>query len=278
MADERALVLGGGGVAGIAWQTGVLAGLAAAGVEVTDADLVVGTSAGSTVAAQVTSGLPWEELLARQTDPDRRNEELVPAGSVAEAMERMLTLQSEGLEPAELRRRVGALALAAETVPESARRAVIEGRLPVREWPQRPRLVIPAVEAVSGAPVLFDAASGVDLVDAVAASCAVPGIWPPVTIADARYVDGGLRSMNNADLAAGHGRVLVVAPFADPVLEEDVAGLTAEGARVEVVVPDEASTAAFGTDPLDPATRTPSAEAGYAQGRAEAERVAALWK
>ncbi|WP_067825957.1 patatin-like phospholipase family protein [Actinomadura kijaniata] len=278
MADERALVLGGGGVAGIAWQTGVLAGLAAAGVEVTDADLVVGTSAGSTVAAQVTSGLPWEELLARQTDPGKRSEELVPAGSVAEALERMLTLQSEGLEPAEIRRRVGALALAAETVPESARRKVIEGRLPAREWPRRPRLVIPAVEATSGAPVLFDAASGVDLVDAVAASCAVPGIWPPVTIADARYVDGGLRSMNNADLAAGHGRVLVVAPFADPVLEEDVAGLTGDGARVEVVAPDEASAAAFGTDPLDPATRTPAAEAGYAQGRAEAERVAALWK
>jgi NTE family protein len=69
MGEGRALVLGGGGVAGIAWMTGLLAGLADAGQDVTGADLLVGTSAGAAVAAQVGSGLSLDALFARQTDP-----------------------------------------------------------------------------------------------------------------------------------------------------------------------------------------------------------------
>ncbi|MQY06091.1 patatin-like phospholipase family protein [Actinomadura macrotermitis] len=262
-----ALVLGSGGVAGIAWTTGVLAGLADQGVDVTGADVLIGTSAGSTVAAQVASGLPIEELYRRQADPAAQNRELVPAASVAELMATLLKLVERYPDRAELRRKVGELALAADTVPEAERRAVIEGRLPVHEWPDRDLRIV-AVETVTGDPVVFDRHSGVPLVDAVAASCAVPGIWPPVTIRDARYMDGGIRSVGNADLAAGADRVLVIAPMADPTLERDVAGLP----DAQVVKPDRASVAAFGADPLDSSTRTPAAEAGRAQGRAAAVR------
>ncbi|MGC0419804.1 patatin-like phospholipase family protein [Embleya sp. AB8] len=186
MAGKRALVLGGGGLAGIAWETGVLAGLAAEGVDVTDADLLLGTSAGSTVAAQVASGLPIAALFERQVDPALQNEELTPTGmSVQELMEVWGKLMAEVQDPTELRRRVGEMALAAPTVPEAARRAVIEGRLPAHTWPDR-RLLVVAVDANTGEPRVFAKESGVDLIDAVAASCAVPGIWPPVTIGDAR--------------------------------------------------------------------------------------------
>lgn len=274
----RALVLGGGGVAGIAWLTGVIAGLAREGTDVTGADLLVGTSAGAAVGAQIGSGLPIDELFARQADPALQNRELVPSGgvTVAEFSEIWMRLAEENDDPAAIRRGLGARALAADTVPEAERRAVIEARLPVHAWPSR-ELKVTAVNALTGELRVFDRDSGAGLVDAVSASCAVPMIWPPVTIGGVRYVDGGVRSLNNLDLAAGHGRVLVVAPMEDPALEVDIAAVNEKGGRVEVVSPDEVSLAAFGTDPLSPSTRTPSADAGLAQGKALAAKIGPFW-
>ncbi|WP_290058143.1 patatin-like phospholipase family protein [Amycolatopsis solani] len=270
----QALVLGGGGVAGIAWTTGLLTGLAEHGQDLTGADLLVGTSAGAAVAAQVTSGLPLAELFARQADPARQAPE-IPADIDFEKFAADFGGALTGTaDPAEVRRAVGRLALAAETVPEADRRAVLEARLPVHEWPEQ-RLVIVAVDAETGEPRRFDRASGVSLVDAVAASCAVPGVWPPVTIDGRRYVDGGVRSGENADYATGCTRVTVVSPLGpdsplpmekplSTVLDE----LRAAGAEVALITPDEASIEAIGENPLDPATRTPAAEAGRAQGAA----------
>jgi NTE family protein len=277
MTTTRALVLGGGGLAGIAWETGVLAGLAEKGIDVAPtADHVIGTSAGAAVAAQLASGLTLPELLARQTDPALQNAELAPAGvSVEEVLELWFKLAAESSDPLELRRRLGVMALDAATVPEAARCEVIAGRLPRHDWPEWP-LTLVAVDARSGGTRLFDRHSGVGLVDAVAASCAVPGIWPPVTIGGVRYVDGGIRTSANADLAAGHDRILVLAPMADPSLEAEIAGLR-RTARVAVITPDEASAAAFGANPLDPAVRAPAAHAGLAQGRREAAAVAEVW-
>jgi NTE family protein len=158
VATERAVVLGGGGVAGIAWETGVLIGLADEGVNVTTADFVVGTSAGATVAAQLGSGLPLDQLFKRQADPALQTPELAPTGmSVTELTDTMVNLVAENEDPAELRRRVGALALTANTVPESARLAVIEARLPMHAWPDR-ALCLVAVDAHTGEPRIFDRA------------------------------------------------------------------------------------------------------------------------
>ncbi|MWA04039.1 patatin-like phospholipase family protein [Actinomadura sp. LD22] len=279
MTDKgRALVLGGGGVAGIAWLTGLLLGLAEEGVDVTGADLLVGTSAGSAVAAQVASGLPLKELYARQADPALQNRELVPAGvSVSTVMEIWMQLAVEHRDdPVAGRQALGARALAAETVTEAERRAVIEERLPSHDWPAR-ELLVTAVNALTGELRVLDRDSGVGLVDAIAASCAVPMIWPPVTIGGVRYMDGGVHSANNLALAAGYERVLLAAPMDDPSLDREIGAVRAEGGAVEVIRADEASTAAFGADPLDPSTRTPSAEAGLAQGRAAAAGIAAFW-
>jgi NTE family protein len=279
-AGQRALVLGGGGLSGIAWETGVLAGLAAAGADVTTADFVLGTSAGATVAAQLGGGLPLAGLFERQTVPALQSAELSPdIGRVIELMESWEQLPLEYPDPAELRREVGQRALAAATVPEAERRAVIAGRLPRHSWPSR-KLAVVAVEAHTGDVRVFDRDSGADLVDAVTASCAIPGIWPPVTIGAGRYIDGGTRSAVNADLAAGYQRVLILAPMADPPLEEQVTALTqAAGAgSVRVLTPDDESLAAMGINPLDPAVRAPVARAGYAQGERAAAGVARLWR
>jgi NTE family protein len=273
---DTALVLGGGGVTGIAWQWGMLAGLAAAGVDLSDPDLVVGTSAGSVVGAQVASGIDVEDRYAAQLEGPGAE---VAARLTGRGMARIGWTVLRSRDPRRARARIGHMALAAETVPEAERRAVIESRLPVKTWPER-RLLITAVDAVSGEFITFDAGSGVDLVDAVAASCAVPGVWPPVTINGRRYVDGGVRSAANVDLAAGHARVVVLAPITTgfgsmPSVARQVAGLGRQP-KVVVISPDKTARRAFGRNVLDPARRAPAARAGRAQAAAVAESVAAV--
>jgi NTE family protein len=274
VATGSTLVLGGGGVAGIAWITGLLAGLAEAGQDVTGADLVIGTSAGATVAAQLGSGLGLDELFARQAEPALQSRERMVELDLGKFGADIQAYMARAVSPEDTLRQFGRFALDAQTAPEAERRAVVEGRLPSTAWPARPTKLI-AVDCGSGETAAFDANSGVSLVDAVAASAAVPGIWPPVTIDGRRYMDGGVRSPDNADLAAGAERITVISPSgmdtALPTLlslRAAVAALSAGGATVTVVSPDKASVAAFGTNALDPATRTPAAAAGRAQGRA----------
>jgi NTE family protein len=274
MTADRTLVLGGGGVAGIAWMTGLLAGLADAGQDVTGVDLVIGTSAGANVAAQLGSGLSLDELFARQVDPALQATELAAEIDWEQFASDLAPYLTGAETPAEQLRGFGEFALGAETVPEPERLAVIESRLPSREWPVRPTRLI-AVDCVSGELTAFDAASGVSLVEAVAASSAVPGVWPAVTIGGRRYMDGGVRSPDNADLAAGAAQVLVISPMGmdSPLpsllpLRKMVADLRDAGTAVTVLQPDEASVAAIGANALDPETRVPAANAGRAQGRA----------
>ncbi|MEU5562674.1 patatin-like phospholipase family protein [Micromonospora musae] len=277
-----ALVLAGGGVAGIAWELGVLRGLADADPALADrilaADLVVGTSAGSAVAAQITNGTPLDDLYAAQLRPETAEIEVdVDTEKLFADYGAVLTGVSD---PAEARRRLGALALAAQTVEPALRLAAIDARLPVKAWPGRD-VQLPAVDAESGEVTVFTGDSGVSLRDAVAASCAVPGIWPPVAIGERRYIDGGVRSMTNADLAAGADRVLIIQPILEGTpqpwgnLDDEIAALAP--AKVHVISADQASVDAFGTNALSPATRGPSAQAGRAVGKAHAEAVAALW-
>ncbi|TDC31655.1 patatin-like phospholipase family protein [Micromonospora sp. 15K316] len=276
------LVLAGGGVAGIAWELGVLCGIADADPALADrilaADLVVGTSAGSAVAAQITSGVPLDDLYAAQLRAETAEIEVdVDTEKLFADYGAVLNGVSD---PTEARRRLGALALAARTVEPAVRLAAIDARLPVKAWPGRD-VRLPAVDAESGEVAVFTGDSGVSLRDAVAASCAVPGIWPPVAIGDRSYVDGGVRSMTNADLAAGADRVLIIQPVLEGTpqpwgnLDDEIAALAP--ARVHVISADQASVDAFGTNALSPATRGPSAQAGRAVGRAHADAVAALW-
>ena len=282
MSDQRtALVLGGGGITGIAWQIGVLAGLTEAGVDLTGADLVVGTSAGSVVGAQVTGGADLEVLFARQLEPPTE-ERAARMTRAALARYAWAVLRSRG-DDVGFRRRVGALALAAEqaglTPTEQERLDVIGSRLVSREWPDRD-LRVTAVDAETGEFRVLDRTSGVPLLQAVAASCAVPGVYPPVTIDGRRYVDGGMRSAANADLAEGYDRVVVLAPIprgVGPLASVD-AQVTGMVARVAVVSPDEAARRAIGRNVLDPAARAGSARAGRAQAAGVAAEVTEVWR
>ena len=284
---KRALVLAGGGVAGIAWELGVLRGLAdhdpGLAAQVIAADLVIGTSAGSAVAAQITSGAPLDDLYQAQLDP--KTAEIEVELDMAELLARFTAATAGTTSREEVQRNIGALALSTPTVPEPVRLAAVAARLPVPTWPDR-AVLLPAIDAETGETRVFTKDSGVSLVDAVAASCAVPGIWPPVTIGRHRYIDGGTGSITNADLAAGSDRVLVIVPAPETLPPgagaEAFSQLPAETerlapARVLAVYADAASITAFGTNPLSPATRGPAAQAGRAVGRAAAAGVAAFW-
>ena len=275
-----ALVLAGGGLAGIAWETGFLFGVcdesAGAADALLGADVVLGTSAGATVGAQVCSGVSLESLFARQLAPS--SVEIKPDVGIDELLELFDGATRQG-DLSQALRLIGRHALSAVTVSQEVRRAVIASRLPSHSWPQR-RLLLTALDAVTGSLVVFDRHSGVGLVDAVAASCAVPGVWPAVTIGDRRYMDGGVGSSANLGVVADESVVVMLAPIAQPgvsplgpSLAEEAAALSG---RVLSVFADKASVRAFGPNPLDPACRAPAAEAGREQGRRQAAEIAAF--
>lgn len=273
----RALVLGSGGVTGVAWETGLLLGLAEAGIDLSTADLFIGTSAGAVVAAQVTSGVALEKLFAMQIAETPG--EIAAHLGLAAIVQIVLAMALPGNRQ-QARARLGRAALRAKTVPESQRRDVIKNRLPNHDWPQQ-RLLITAVNVATGASIVFDANSGVPLIDAVAASCAVPLVWPPMTINGQRYMDGGIRSGTNADLAQGYERVVVIAPTIAAPRREDrpTSQLARLGARVRSVIvnPDATARAAIGHNVLDPAHRAAAAQGGRTQGATVARQVREVW-
>jgi NTE family protein len=296
-AGERALVLHGGGSAGNAWEIGVVAGLFDAGLDVTEADLIIGTSAGSTAAAQITSATPAELLAAilsaaprQRTGPVGPDGGRVPIGPAADHMEITSGIIAAAQDAADMRRRMGAAALEMDAASDGSGqtrwRATVAARLPSQRWPERTVLIV-AVDVHTGEPVVFDRHSGVDLVDAVAASTSNGFGVPPYSIGDNRYIDGGYRRNENADLAAGYERVLVLSPFGGrsrhPLewgmqLSAQVDELRASGSRVETIFPDGDSLNAFGVNMMDPSTRPPAARAGYNQGRALAGQLTEFWR
>ena len=264
----NALVLAGGGVTGIAWETGVLLGLQRAGYDViSDLDLVVGTSAGSTVGAQILSGTDLTTLYDLQLSDDHH--EINPRIDV-ELMTLIFgeMLQGGGTTTDEQRRKIGALALQAPTVDEQTRRAVIEKRLLSHEWPSTP-LVLTAINAVTGGFVTWTKECGISIIDAVASSCAVPSVWPCVSINGERYYDGGLRNAANSVLASGYDTITVLAPLSagmGPIVKAELDALSEAGSRVRVITADVAAIEAMGPNSLDPRRRKVAAEHGLRQG------------
>ena len=304
MVNNVALVLGGGGSAGHAWTIGVIAGLSEAGIDMTEAaDVVIGTSSGATAAAQVRSGIPPVELLASVLSPPvppvGQNRPPPPGPPMATVFERIRAIGAAATSAADLQRAMGAFGLESDATlgPAAAeqRRAMVAARLPRQQWPYRP-MIVAAVNAHTGELAAFNRDSGVDLVDAVTAATALPGVVPTHDIYGTRYISGGVRSAENADLASGYANIVVLSPFGgqtgtlpagqfegiprSPEWGTDLVGqveaLRKQGSRVVVITPDADSRAAMGTNQMDPATRIPAARSGFAQGKQEAARLTFL--
>jgi NTE family protein len=271
-----ALVLGGGGITGIAWELGILKGLADTGVDVTGADTVTGTSAGSVVGAQVTGTRSLDEVYATQLDPpDHEIGARVGRATMLRLVPPMLV---PGSEQRKLRR-IGRMSMRAHPPGGAERLEVLRSRLGDVPWPERD-LRITAVEAETGTFVVFDRDSGVELVLAVAASCAVPLVWPAVAIDGRHYLDGGMRSTANVDLARGADVVVVLAPIPQAFSKSTSikAQLARTGAtRWVVITPDAQASADIGRNVLDPAQRAAAARTGLRQAADIAEDVRRVW-
>lgn len=320
---SKALVLSGGGPVGIAWETGIAAGLTAKGVDLRTADFILGTSAGSSVGAQIALGRDLGSVVERYrskaqpapadgadaTPPasgagtraaTARREQasgaampglmgvMARAGMPPELMQGLAGSDSQGRSPEQTRAAIGRYALDADTVPEESFVNAFR-HLRGEEWPAR--YACTAVDAETGEFVVWNAENPAELQRAVASSCAVPGIFPPVTINGRRYMEGGLRSGASADLAAGHDLVLIVtlrdpdAPTdGNPQLErarqrtaDERKAIEDAGGTVVTVAPDAAAAAAMGANPHDSSVSPAAAAAGFRQGEADADRLRALW-
>jgi len=276
---------------GIAWESGLLAGLAERGVDVSTADFIVGTSAGAFVGAELALGRSPGEIAEpdlKGTIPVRASQG--PPPDLTTLIMKMIEAAS-GKRPAEeVRAEIGAWALKTAAIAEDefiARFAPWLGGEADGAWPRK-SFACTAVDAADGSFLVWNHESGVGLARAVASSCAVPGIFPPITIRGRRYIDGGMRSATNADLAKGYNAVMVVAVTLKSVpafisdvfrkrFEAEIQTLRASADRVEVIVPDDASNQAFGMNLMDASRRQPSAQAGLEQGRREAARLAGFW-
>jgi len=286
----RALVLGGGGPLGVAWESGVITGFAQGGVDLGQADYIQGTSAGAIVGARLASGVSAAALADAVLD--RASAQIrPPVGGSPDALRRMVQMLREAQggtrNPAEMRRELGALALGADGAAEAEFLEIIGrelGAIAHQGWPAR-AFACTAVDVQDGGFQLWEAGSGVDLLPAVTSSACVPGLCAPITLKGRRYMDGGMRSATNADLAVGHEIVVLIAmqtpaaaqgPFAR-VIDEEVESLQEDGATVVVVTPDEGSVAACGENLMDAARKPAVARAGVAQGLAQAAVLKEVW-
>jgi NTE family protein len=285
---RRAVVLAGGGYAASAWELGLITGMADAGLDVRDADRFVGTSAGSRVALHLVSGVAHEDAYRRRLRPNPPSPEPPPAVDWVALRDGLARARHAGGTPTEILRRVGSLAVAAAAGRSaSSRREIVAAQLPMATWPTRD-VRIATVNADTGERRVFDRHSGIDLVDAVIATTASFGS-PPALFQGAHYFDGGYYSSDNADLATGCDRVLILAlerppgvPFPPLVsLEEGVKALHDDGALVEVIRPDEATRAALAAagGVVHPGISAPAARAGRLQGRSIVNaRLASFWQ
>jgi len=264
------------------------------GVDLSQADLIVGTSAGSFVGANLAMGHNVAHLAERFIS---ERQEPAPAAQPASGPPDLSILIGKlqeivsGVRPAkEVRAEIGAWALTARTSSEQDFITSLGGwlsGLPENAWPGRP-YACTAVDAVDGSFVVWDQGAGVGLARAVASSCSVPGIFPPITIRGRRYIDGGMRSSTNADVAKGYDKVLVIAVSVrtqDPImaerfskpLEKELKILRESNAQVELITPDTASLDAFGMNLMDRSHRPAAAKTGLSQGQSDAARLQRFW-
>jgi NTE family protein len=276
--NRRAIILGGGGVTGIAWETGLLKGLQDAGLDLRASDAVIGTSAGSFAGAYLASGRV-DEFFARQFVSEFS--EIQATMSEASIVAFRAAIAEGAGEPRAVARALGRIAQSASMVAASARAEVIQARLSDLDWPGV-ALQITALDCLTGELHIFDASDGVPLNVAAAASGALPGLWPVVEANGRLWIDGGSVSPVNAHLGSAFDRVLVIAPAPDgfpglPTVYRDVDDLRAAGVQVVLLIPDGESRQAIGDNLFDPARRGPAAAAGDRQGRRAKLRVAAMW-
>jgi NTE family protein len=275
------LVMGGGGVVGIAWEIGVIEALAQEGaLDPGTARAIVGTSAGSVVGTQLAAGQAIDDLVAAQLAPPAA----VGGGAAAPDMTAVMKIFG-GFAVAEemtteLALTTGRLAMEAPTGSEDAWVGSFERLLGgIDAWPTDTDLRVVAMSCTKGERRVWTKADGVPVARAVASSCAVPGMFPTVSIDGDRYTDGGAWSPSNADLLADDGfdQVLFIGPIGGflagtPQVEREMDVVKAKGATTGWILPGEGF-ADLRVQLMNPAFRAQGLEVGRQDGKAAAQGV-----
>jgi NTE family protein len=287
----NALVLGGGGPVGEAWESGVIAGLADKGVYLSRMDRIIGTSAGAVVGARLAMGMTPEQLIQQSLTrfegaPPAPTQKPPPPPDLSFLVSQLeelnagrTTEQSVGIEVGKWALNVHPIATESEFVASFWR------RFPKKRWPSGAYECV-SVNAADGSLRVWNGSSGVPLALAVASSCALPGLFAPVEIDGQPYMDGGARSATNADLARGSKTAIVMVPTAGinhplatlsvPRLDVEVGMLRKSGCRVALILPDSSSTRAFGQIGAEENRNAAAMDAGRIEGHAKANEIAAL--
>jgi NTE family protein len=268
-------------------MAGLVAGLIDEGVDLGRAEIIVGTSAGAIVGAQLALGMDVAALVAdsnRQSDPNIYS-------SAAAGLDDLLVefaAAARAANPDRARAAIGRKALAADTISEDAfvGRSVYSA-LTGQAWP--PAFRATAVSTTTGRLVVWSKDSQVDLAKAVASSSSVPGVSPPVTLSGDRYMDGGVRSSLNADLAAGARFVIVVSCFSltppDGIdahlrhlykdLARELDTITVAGGSLEIIEPgpEFLNLSGYGSRLIDTSLVPEAVQVGRRQARTESTRL-----
>lgn len=276
---NRAVVLGGGGVTGLAWEIGVLEGLREDGIDLNDnARVLFGTSAGAFAATLVASGADIKRRFDDQFEDDAIEIAITMAPDLA--LQYQEAVDSSGSDAISLSKAYGQIARSSKTVTTDARLKVVRHRLGTDKWPSK-QLRLTAIDADTGELVVLDSSSGISLTDAANASGAVPGIWPMVSAGGRNWIDGGMISAANVELGAGFDRVLVIAPVVAAAAQRDSVDVAAaklsKNATVVVISPDSEALAAIGPNVFDPERRGAAALAGQRQARSSSDEIRARW-
>ena len=287
----NALVLGGGGPVGEAWESGVIAGLADKGVNLSPMDRIIGTSAGAVVGARLAMGMTPEQLTQQalirfEGPPPAPTQKPPPPPDLSFLVNQLQQLNAGKTTEQSVGVEVGRWALSAHPVAtESEFVASYWRRFPKKQWPSRAYECV-SVNAADGSLRVWNESSGVPLALAVASSCALPGLFAPVEIDGQPYMDGGARSTTNADVARGCKTAFVMVPTAGinhplatlsvPRLDVEIGILRKSGCKVAVILPDSASVTAFGQSGAGEQRNAAAMDAGRIEGRAKAKEIGAL--
>lgn len=280
---------------GEAWEYGIIAGLAEKGVDLSHTDLIVGTSAGSIVGAHLAMETPADlmkhipEALdgSATAQPSSTASPPAPPPDLSILISKFQEIDSGKRPPEQVRPEIGEWALKTRPIiTEDQVVASLMRRFHEQRWPDR-SYECTTVDTADGSLKVWNKDSGVPLARAVASSCAFPGVFAPITINGHRYMDGGMWSATHADLAKNYQTVIVVAPtvgYTDEVgkrfkapLDRELKTLRDGGSDVELIAPDAASIAAFGSSLGDASRRASAGAAGRAEGRNKAAKIRSMW-
>jgi len=297
---KRALVLGAGGVLGFTWMVAALHSFEQAyGIDAREVDICVGTSAGSVVAAMLGQGVSVATMLRHQRGAPAAGDPVIDWDYDVDSGGALPPRPGFGIGSPRLagqvlrhpRRLPTQAALTAICPPGrgtfGAMGRMLSGLGAGVDWPQAPRPWVVTFEYDSGRRVAFGQPDqpAASLVDAVVASCSIPGWYEPVVIGGQRYIDGGTWSPASLDLLADEGldEVIVLAPMVSFAYDRpkslvaraerrwrraltrrllrEASVVRAGGARVRMLAPGPADLTVLGANLMDPRRRTAVLEA-----------------